>query len=584
MPHEHASARPLGRDAQGDDVRVFDVDGGQVDHARTRPEQALGELGRGLGVGRHGGVERGLLVGGGAHPERPGEHRQDGDQLAAAFDRDQPHRLRAAERLGPRPQPSGAHERRRADAHRQPVPALDERGRERLQNPASHHRGDLPFSAARPRWGGRSAGGYWRGPGRTRNRPVLAALTLALVAVLQLSGCTVVPGRAVAAPADGGPRFGTLVSRPEHAADEMRAGVSAAMVELSWAQAEPRPGQFDLDYLNSVRGQVDTLRAAGRSIALGLGMHATPDWVSALPDARFVDQDGNVSNEVNLVFAQNARTAAEGYLAQLATQLDLSKFDAIRLTSGGSPEVLYPGGSRYWAFDRHAQTGDGLPPSMPPNPLPGWRPGTPGADPAQVRSWADWYVKALDDVVTWQIGALGKLGFHGRYEIVTPGVGVQPRAYDRAVQSGLPPGLLGSGAAWQVFYAGLPRRPDVVAYVSSVADSSGGDDDCQPGDDAVALDAVAPASWSATRWIATLARRSGFAVSGENPGWHQSNVLDARYVDVSDTGMMAAAVRQARSCGLDTFYWAHDTQLWDGTVPFDRYAQLIALRWSYASK
>ena len=82
----------------------------------------------------------------------------------------------------------------------------------------------------------------------------------------------------------------------------------------------------------------------------------------------------------------------------------------------------------------------------------------------------------------------------------------------------------------------MPRRPDVVAYVSSVADSSGGDDDCQPGDDAVALDAAAPGSWSATRWIATLARRNGFAVSGENPGWHQSGALDARYVDVSDTG------------------------------------------------
>ena len=82
-------------------------------------------------------------------------------------------------------------------------------------------------------------------------------------------------------------------------------------------------------------------------------------------------------------------------------------------------------------------------------------------------------------------------------------------------------------------------------------------------------------SWSSIRWIATLARRNGCAVSGENPGWHQSSALDARYVDFSDTGMMAAAVRQARSCGLDTFYWAHDAQLWDGTVPFARYAELV---------
>ena len=41
--------------------------------------------------------------------------------------------------------------------------------------------------------------------------------------------------------------------------------------------------------------------------------------------------------------------------------------------------------------------------------------------------------------------------------------------------------------------------------------------------------------------------------------------------------MMAAAVRQSRSCGLDTFYWAHDTQLWDGTVPFDPLRRAVAL-------
>lgn len=407
---------------------------------------------------------------------------------------------------------------------------------------------------------------------RTRNRTVLVALTLALVAALQLSGCTVV-GRAAAAP-DSGPTFGTLVSLPDRAGDEARAGVSAAMVELSWEQAEPAPGRFDLDYLKSVRGQIDTLRAAGRPVALGLGLHATPGWVLALPDARFVDQDGNTSTEANFVFAQNVRAAAEDYFAQLAARLDLSALDAIRLTSGGSPEVLYPGGGRYWAFDKHAQTGDGLPPSMPPNPLPGWRPRAAGPDEGQVRGWADWYVGALDNVVTWQIDAFGRLGFHGRYEVLTPGLGVQPRDYDRAVRAGLPQGLLGLGVAWHVFYAGLPRRPDVVGYVSSVADGSGGDDDCQPGDDAVPLDAAAPASWSSIRWVVTLARRNGFAVAGENPGWRQTSTLDARYVDPSDTGMMAAAVRQARSCGLATFYWAHDAQLWDGTVPFARYAEL----------
>jgi hypothetical protein len=349
------------------------------------------------------------------------------------------------------------------------------------------------------------------------------------------------------------------------------------MVELSWAQAEPAPGRFDPDYLASVRAQVDAQLGAGRPVTLGLGLHATPDWVLALPDARFVDQNGTVSTEANLVFAQDARAAAQAYLTQLGDRLDLAAFAAVRLTSGGSPEVLYPGDG-FWAFDRHSQTGVGLPPSMPRNPLPGWRPGTLGPDAGQVRAWADWYVAALDDVVAWQIDVLDHLGFRGRYEILTPGTGVQPRDYDIAVRAGLPPGLLGSGAAWQVFYAGLPRRSDIVAYVSSVADGSGGDDDCRPDDDTVPVDAPAATGWSATRWISALARRNGFAVAGENPGWRQSDRLDASYVDLSESGMMVAAVRQARSCGLETFYWAHDAQLWDGTVPFDRYAELVGPR------
>ncbi len=39
--------------------------------------------------------------------------------------------------------------------------------------------------------------------------------------------------------------------------------------------------------------------------------------------------------------------------------------------------------------------------------------------------------------------------------------------------------------------------------------------------------------------------------------------------------MMAAALAQARSCGLVAFYWAHDVHLWDGTIPFTHYATAI---------
>jgi F5/8 type C domain len=38
---------------------------------------------------------------------------------------------------------------------------------------------------------------------------------------------------------------------------------------------------------------------------------------------------------------------------------------------------------------------------------------------------------------------------------------------------------------------------------------------------------------------------------------------------------MAAALRQAASCGFTVFYWAHDIHLWDGTIAFSQYASSI---------
>jgi len=209
------------------------------------------------------------------------------------------------------------------------------------------------------------------------------------------------------------------------------------------------------------------------------------------------------------------------------------------------------------------------------NPAPGWRPGRDGLTEAQVRRWADWYVGALNDAVNWQLAAYAKLGFHGTYLVLTPGVGVLPQDYDDAIRQKLPPGLLGTGSAWQVFYRRLPRRADVVAYVSSAADQSGDNDTCTPHDRDVPLGSPAVQGWSATRWISRLAAEYGFAVGGENPGWHQSHSLDRSYRDLSDDGMMAAALRQARACRFITFYWAHDDKLWDGTVPFATFAKQI---------
>ena len=408
---------------------------------------------------------------------------------------------------------------------------------------------------------------------------LLTALPLVLVTLL--AGCgtpapTGAPDRPPEPPPRGGPSFGTLLTESDTAAEEARGGVTAAMVEVGWRRVEPREGQFDEEYIRGLREHIAQLRGDGRTVTLDLAVHYAPDWILEVPDGRLVDDQGNVADGPNMIFNQRVRDSVENYLRHVAAGIDLSQVDAIRLSAGWYAEVFYPDSGHYWAFDRNAQNGPDLPRSLPPNPLPGWRPGTGDLSIAEVHGWADWYVGALADVVNWQVDLWTELGYRNVFEVLTPGSGVRPRQYEQAVAQGLPPGLLGTGGAWDVLYARLTRDPRIVAYVSSVADNSGGNDSCTPTDGSVPLDAPEAESWSATRWIARVARANGFAVSGENPGSGQPGSFGRYYADQSPQGMMASAIRQARSCGFRTFYWAHDRQLWDGTIPFAAYAEHVA--------
>ena len=221
--------------------------------------------------------------------------------------------------------------------------------------------------------------------------------------------------------------------------------------------------------------------------------------------------------------------------------------------------MLYPGGRTYWAFGNAALTGVGLPSTLTPNPFPSWRPGKPGLTPAQIDRWVNWYVGGLDDVTNWQMQTLSGLGFTGYYQLVTPGSGTRPDALSEEEQQNLPDGTTGVGAVWDRYYAMLPDKTKVVAYVSSVADQSGDDDSCQPGDDSLPLTSDVMDSWSATRWISRIAAGDGLLVAGENPGYGMPASLDSHYTDTSSSGMMADAIRQAAraasgsSTGLTTF-------------------------------
>lgn len=408
---------------------------------------------------------------------------------------------------------------------------------------------------------------FWR----CRVAGTLSLATAGALAVsLALSG-------AASASTSPSPVFGTLDTQPSSAATEANAGISNAMFELNWASFEPRKGVFSASYLATMQSYLKAYHAAGMHVTLGLGLQNPPSWVFSLANSTYVDQNGNISSEADFVFSQAVRQAAASYLAKVAAVLPMSNFWAIRLTSGGDGEMLYPPGGTYWAFNKAALTGVGLSSGMSPNPFPKWRPGRPGMTPVQIAQWVNWYVGGLDNVTKWQMQTLSGLGFTGYYQTVTPGSGTRPDGLAADEQQNLPnDGTTGVGAVWDRYYAMLPVKAKVVAYVSSVADESGGDDSCQSGDHSLSLTSNVMDSWSATRWISRIAVQYGLLVAGENPGYGIPASMNYHYTDRSSSGMMADAFRQATTCGFQAFYWAHDYRLWDGTLPFSFYASHVA--------
>ena len=370
--------------------------------------------------------------------------------------------------------------------------------------------------------------------------------------------------------------YGTLDTQASTAAFESRAGIAMAMFELNWASFEPRPGVVCASYLATMRSYLRAYQAAGQRVTLGLGLQNPPSWVFSLPGSTYVDQNGGVSTQAGFVFSQAVRQAAASYLSLVAAALPLSACWAIRLTSGGDGEMLYPPDGTYWAFSPAALTGTGLADGMAPNPYPTWRPGRPGLAPAQIDRWVNWYVGGLASVTSWQMRTLSRLGFAGYYQVVTPGSGTRPGDLAEDEQQNLlDDETTCVGAVWDRYYAMLPDKTKVMAYISSVADRSGDDDCGQAADTRLPLASAEMDSWSATRWISRIAREHGLAVGGENPGYGLPDSLNGHYADTSAAGMMASALRQARSCGFTVFYWAHDVRLWDGTIPFALYAGMI---------
>jgi hypothetical protein len=427
------------------------------------------------------------------------------------------------------------------------------------------------------------SGGHFVAPGAADRGARVTYLTAAMVgkgAAYDPWGST--PSGGTTTPTADRTYFGTLVTLRDRVDDERAGGVTISMIEPAWDAWETADGVFSSSYASDMAAWVAALKAvAGQRITLATGLHYTPSYVAGLSNGRYVNQAGTTSSAANFVFNQTVRARAQRYLDQVHNVVDFSSLWSIRLHSGGSAEVLYPDeGGGFWAYDVNAQNGAGRPSTLAQCPFPGWRPGQTSITTAQVRTWLEWYVGCLGDVLAWQMTYFRSKGFTGWFEILTPGSGVRPDGWESAIASRLSPidDLLGLGAAWDQLYRLMPDRSNCVVYVSSIADGSGGDDVYVPAtDDALALTSATWNARSAMRWQTRIAREYGMRVGGENPGYPGDATFNAHYADTGSSGLLAKSFAQITGSQADRFYWAHSDRLWPtaNTLPFSNYSGRI---------
>jgi hypothetical protein len=358
----------------------------------------------------------------------------------------------------------------------------------------------------------------------------------------RLPAATPSPGGCVAGQSRApGPWFGVLQATGDHLAEEARAGVTMLTLELAWERYEPEPGRFDESYVAEQRSKLARFCGAGFDVVLDAGLHYAPRWVFALDaDAYYENQYGDRFAPArtedlvpNGVFDPAVRQAQAEYLARIRADF-CDCFYGIRVGAGQAGEVTYPSAvynghpNSFWAFDARAQAG---------SPVPGWRPGQPGA--AQARQFWDYYVGRLVAYQNWLI-AVYRSHFSGWLEPLYPGWGLRPGQAEWAVAgllSGTTPaeqdGLTSVGTDFGSLVRGLADRR-VIVYSSALDKSDR---------------ASTAAGKSPIGYLQELASAQRLPVAGENSGIGQS------------ADVMRVCVRRARSLPLVGMMWLAESQL-----------------------
>ena len=356
--------------------------------------------------------------------------------------------------------------------------------------------------------------------------------------------------------------WGLIGNDGTHLSEERAAGIQAKVFALSWRAYVPSPGTISSAFVQRKRAELASLRAAGFSIILSLGVHDTPAWVhDQFPDSYYVNQFGERydpggidAGEANLVFNPALRAVAAAYIQQVFTDFG-TDFAAVRLGGGRYGELTYPPAKYglhtnvYWAFDRNA---------LAHSPTPLWLPGQP-SPAGEAGRFLDWYLGALVDFQTWQIRTV-RQSYAGPLMMLYPSWGIRPTDIDRAVAVNL------NGSTSAERNGEIQRGFDFARQIAALNDPQVIVTTTWLDADASADTGSDPRYWSPIKYLASLAAAHPLQLRlyGENTGQ-------------GDVAAMDLSAAQVRRFGLLGMAWFREDQLFSGTyATLNDYRQVIA--------
>jgi hypothetical protein len=294
----------------------------------------------------------------------------------------------------------------------------------------------------------------------------VAALGTAAATMTVSAPAMAVTGAVASTAAAPLPFAGTLMTTASDARPDRGGGLTTAMLQVGWNDAQPVAGRgLDPGYLAQLRATYDADRAAGLQVTLDPGLQYAPAWVFTLDrhSTRFVDQYGNVwhgdlgEDVPDAVHDPAVRTAEASYLALLAGAFGRTAFADVR--AGGLldgemhlPPARYDGHiNDWWSFGYAAARSAAVP---------GYRPGISVNNAAKDTVFLTGYLGAMANYQDFIVESLAR-DFAADVEVLYPSFGVRPGDAGAAVHVGLDGDSVRSGELAMGMDAGVlvPRLP-----------------------------------------------------------------------------------------------------------------------------